>query len=411
MKGHLPPTPRMLGMGPWRWPIRPPLRVWIWTAATVVLVVVGALLWRNSDAAATESTTATPAGVPSGTPAGAVSEAWSARGGPLPENVVESGRVLIGSVHGVRALDPLTGKEAWHYTRSNAVMCGLTATNGVAVAVFRTEDRCDEAVALTAATGVRAWTRNIRLRPDATLDSTDRIVLASSPTGVVTLDPTGDNIRWRYHAPRGCRLLDSEVGSAGVAVLQQCPGSLTAQLRLLDGFQGSARWTLDLPARGRADVRLLGADGLLGVVVNGQVQALASANGAVLRTLPVPGDAAQEVQMRTVGNVALLRVGGTLSALDAASGRVLWEAPATGLPAESNPGKELPPTGLPIEPNPGRSAAALLVPMVDGFVRRDPATGAELGRSAATALPSGGLTSAVGPVVVYRLAGRVIAYR
>jgi hypothetical protein len=104
-------------------------------------------------------------------------------------------------------------------------------------------------------------------------------------------------------------------------------------------------------------------------------------------------------------------VGGTLSALDAASGRVLWEAPATGLPAESNPGKQLPPTGLPIEPNPGRSTAALLVPTVDGFVGRDPATGAELGRSAATGLPSGGLTSGVGPVVIYRVAGRVIAYR
>ena len=44
-------------------PRRPPLRVWIWTAATVALVVVAALLWRGSDAAATESTTAAPAGV------------------------------------------------------------------------------------------------------------------------------------------------------------------------------------------------------------------------------------------------------------------------------------------------------------------------------------------------------------
>ena len=73
--------------------------------------------------------------------------------------------------------------EAWHYTRSNARMCGLTVTNGVAVAVFATADRCDEAVALRAGTGVRAWTRSILLRGDATLTSTDRIVLASNPTG------------------------------------------------------------------------------------------------------------------------------------------------------------------------------------------------------------------------------------
>jgi hypothetical protein len=50
---------------------RPPLRVWVWIAASVALVVVATLLWRGSDAAATESTTAAPAGVPVGAPAGA----------------------------------------------------------------------------------------------------------------------------------------------------------------------------------------------------------------------------------------------------------------------------------------------------------------------------------------------------
>src|SRR5690242_10536000 len=139
----------------------PPLRVWVWTAATVALVVVAALLWRGSDAAATESTTSAPADVPSGTPAGAVSAAWSAAGDPAPERVVESGRVILGSPHGVRALDVATGAEAWHYTRSNARLCGVTVTDGVAVAVFRTANRCDEGVALDAGTGVRRWTRNM----------------------------------------------------------------------------------------------------------------------------------------------------------------------------------------------------------------------------------------------------------
>ena len=181
--------------------VRPPLRVIVWAAATVALLVVATLLWRGSDAAATESTTAPPADVPTGTPAADVSAAWSADAALPAGTVVQSGRVLVGSRHGVRALDPVTGEEVWHYTRSNARMCGLTVTNGVAVAVFATADRCDEAVGLNAGTGVRAWTRNILLRGDATLSSTDRIVLASSPTGIVTLDPTGDNIRWRSEAP------------------------------------------------------------------------------------------------------------------------------------------------------------------------------------------------------------------
>ena len=153
---------------------------------------------------------------------------------------------MPGLLAGVRALDAVTGEEAWHYTRSNARMCGLTATDGVAVAVFATEDRCDEAVALRAGTGVRAWTRSVRFAGDVTLSSTDRIVLAANPTGIVTLDPTGDNIRWREAAPAGCRFLDATVGSAGVAVLQRCARATVAQVRLFDGFNGKVHWSRDL---------------------------------------------------------------------------------------------------------------------------------------------------------------------
>ncbi|UOY01281.1 outer membrane protein assembly factor BamB family protein [Blastococcus sp. PRF04-17] len=374
---------------------RPPLRVWVWTAATLALVVVAALLWRGSDAAATESTTAAPADVPSGTPAGAVSEAWSAEGGAMPETVVQSGRVLVTTAHGIRALDPLTGEEAWHYTRSNARLCGATVTDGLAVAVFATGDRCDEAVALRAGTGVRAWTRSLSLRGDARLDSTTRIVLATSPTGLVTLDPTGNNIRWRYAPPQGCRLLGADVGNAGVAVLLECADDDAVQLRLLDGFQGDEHWARDLPAAEGAEVRLLGADGLIGVLVGDEVQALAPEDGALRARLPASEDAAQ----LTVGAVALFRSGGTLSALDAVTGAPRWESPALGLPAAALVDKD--------DATPG----ALLVPDAEGFAHRDPATGAELARSSVDGLPEGGVATGIGPVVVYRLPDRVLAYR
>src|SRR3954451_6962964 len=282
-KAHLTPAP-------FRGPRRPPLRVWIWTAATLALVVVAALLWRGSDAAATESTTAAPARVPSRTPAHAVSLAWERGGDPLPGDVVEQGRVILGSAHGVAAVDPVSGDESWHYTRSNALLCGVTATNGVVVAVFRTEDRCDEAVALDAGTGVRTWTRNVLFRSDAILKSTDQIVLAISKTGVVTLDPTGDNIRWRYDLPKGCVIDDAEVGSAGVAVLQTCDRSTTAQLRLLDGFTGKGHWNHDVTVPRGSTVRLLGADQLIGLVVGDQVQALSADSGSVRHPIPPAGD-------------------------------------------------------------------------------------------------------------------------
>jgi outer membrane protein assembly factor BamB len=386
-----------LGAGPWRWPSRPPLRVWVWTAASVALVVVAALLWRGSDAAATQSTTATPAGVPSGTPAGAVSAAWSVTGAPLPEQVVESGRVIVGTPHGVRALDVTTGAEAWHYLRGNAALCGMTVTDGVAVAVFRTADRCDEGVALDAGTGVRRWTRNMDFRPDATLDSTDRIVLAASPGGVVALDPTGDSIRWRYAPPESCRLLGSDVGSAGVAVLQRCGGTAAAQLRLLDGFSGDPHWSRDLRAPEGTAVRLLGADRPVGVVVGDEVQLLSPDDGSVLSAFTPDGaaDAAQTVIART----ALVWSGGRLYAVEADTGHRRWDAPALGLPGATEAAKL------------AAGAGAVVVPSSDGFVARDLMSGDARDRSAVSGLPPGGSASTVGPVIVYRVGDRVLGYR
>jgi outer membrane protein assembly factor BamB len=368
----------------------------VWTAATVALAVVATLLWRGSDAAATESTTAQPAGVPVGAPAGAVSEEWSADSRPMPEDVVDSGRVLLGSEHGVRALDPLTGEEAWHYTRRNARLCDVAVTDGVAVAVFRTEDRCDEAVALDADTGVRAWTRNVSFRGDATLDSTDGIVLARTSSGLVTLDPTNNNIRWRYEPPEQCRILGAEAGDAGIALLQRCSGAPAVQLRLLDGFAGDAHWSRDLPDVTDDEVRLLGADRLVGVVVGAEIQLLSGADGAPLGSLGTADDA----QMTSAGVAALIRVDGVLHAFDPASGQPLWESPSLGLPA------------APLVEKQGDGGGVVAVPEASGFVPRDALTGQPRGQTSAVEdLPSGGVVTAVGPVLVHQLTDRVVVYR
>lgn len=373
--------------------MRPPLRVIVWTAATVALVVVAALLWRGSDAAATESTTAASAAAPAGTPADAVSPAWSATG-DQPADVVSNGRVLVSSAHGVRALDSVTGREVWHYSRRNAHLCGVTATNGIAVAFFRTADRCNEVVGLDAATGVRSWTRNANLRPDAVITSTDRIVLAASPTGVVTFDPTGNTLRWRYRAPAGCLLLDAAAGRSGVAVLQHCPGEAATTLRLLDGFAGSTHWSHDLPAPDGTRVRLLGADQLLGVVVGDQVRLIAGTDGRELRTVPLPPGA--PARMTAAGTTALVLLDGTLTSYDDTTATPRWHVPALGLPGP---------------PGSGSSPAALLVPEKTGFVRRDLVTGRQLGHSAVSGLPAGGVVERLGGTILYRLPHEVRAYR
>jgi hypothetical protein len=210
----------------------------------------------------------------------------------------------------------------------------------------------------------------------------------------VTLDPTGNNIRWRYSPPDSCVLLGADAGSAGVAVLQRCSDAPDVQLRLFDGFEGGTHWTRDLPAREGAELRLLGADGLLGVLVDDEFQAVGAADGTVLRRLPVAEP--DDVQLATVGTVALVRVGGTLSALDTATAAPLWTAPATGLPAP---------------PENTAALAPLPVPEAAGFALRDAGTGAERGRVAATGVPAGGRASVVGHAVVHRLPDRVVAFR
>ncbi len=379
---------------------RPPLRVWVWTAATLALVVVAALLWRGSDAAATESTTAGPADVPDGAPAAAVSEAWAVDGDPMPEVPVQAGRVVVGDPHGVRAIDAVTGEEAWHYTRSNARLCDATAVDGRVIAVFATAGRCDEAVALDAGTGVRQWTRNLSLRPDIALTSSPGMVLATAPTGVVVVDPGSDTLRWRADASDDCRIEDGAVGSAAVVLLESCDG--TTRLRGLDRGSGDQLWSRDLPpAGGAGSVALAGTDRLVAVVSGDELQLFQAGSGEPLPAVPLPAVGADEPAPATVDSAGTLFVWarGTLVAVEQSGGRVLWFARSLGLPAvDTDKSLEL------VDP-------PVLVPEEGAFVARVARTGAETGRSTLDGeLPAGGRAATIGPVVVYRLPDRVLAH-
>jgi outer membrane protein assembly factor BamB len=379
-------------------------RNWVWTAVTLVVAAVAVLLWRTSDAAATSSTTASPAAVPDEAPAAEVSQAWSAATGPTPWRVVESGRVLVTDEHGLAMLDATTGEEAWHYRRSNARLCDATATNGVVIAVFRTNSRCNQAVAFTAATGVRAWYRSVRFRTDVELTSTDRILLASSPTGIVTIDPTGNNTRWRYAPSDGCRLVGSDVGSSGVVVLQRCEDTDALQVRLLDGFGGDVIWTRDVDTGGNT-ARLAGVDRLVDVVIGDRLQVISPADGSLLNELALPAlDAGQDVSTEPlyqtgIGDVALLWARGTVYALDQATGLPRWSLPALGLPSMGATGQDAADTSV-------------TVPEDGAFVQRSLADGTELGRvSRPDDVPTGGRTAVLGPVLVYATDDEVIGYR
>jgi outer membrane protein assembly factor BamB len=379
---------------------RPPLRVWVWTAVTMVIAVVAVALWRGSDAAATSSTTAPAAPAVTGTPAAQLSVSWSAGSGPAPRRVVASGLVLTTGPHGLSLRDPLTGQEAWHYTRANAGLCDATTVNGVVVAVFGTGGRCDEAVGLRADTGVRAWYRNLDFGEDVHLAGTDRIVLASSSSGIATLDPAGGSTRWRHAPGTDCRLVGSDVGSAGVVVVQRCGNGAAVQVELFDGFAGSSTWVQDVASDG-VPVRLAGADRLVDLVVGDQLRVLSPTDGAQLQALALPplptGESATEpLQQTGAADLALVWVRGTVYAIDEDTGAPRWQQTATGLPAATS------------DPD----SPAVLVPETGALVRRSVADGAELGRSTVDAqLPAGGRAAVVGPAVVYSTADSVLVLR
>jgi hypothetical protein len=220
-------------------------------------------------------------------------------------------------------------------------------------------------------------------------------VVAVSPTGLVDIDPAGDNIRWRYHSPSGCGLRGAVAGSSGVALLQFCPGSDLQQVRLLDGLAGTPRWPHDVDLPAGAVARLAGADGPVTVQVDDRLRVLATKDGALRQSvaLPAGGEPAPPAETAQDG-LLLVRAGGTLLAMDPTGGAVLWRQAATGLPG-TLPG-----------PTPG-----LLVPADGGFVAVNAGTGAPERRLAVAGLPGGGRTTVVGSAVVYRLPGRVLAYR
>jgi outer membrane protein assembly factor BamB len=374
----------------------------VWAAGTVAVLVAAVLLWRGSDAAATTSTTAAPPLPATGSPAAGVRQAWSAPAGTQPEQVLTRGRVVVGDAHGLAALDPVTGRAAWRYERSNARLCGLTAVDGYAVAVFNVPGethRCDQVVALDVGTGVRQWTRNVNFSPDVALTGVDRSgqaagsVVAYSPTGLVDIDPVGDNIRWRYHAAAGCRLSDVTPGTAGIAFVQRCAGG-APQLRFVDPTGGGTRWTKELTGA----PRVAGADGAVTVVDGGTLRVLSADDGAERSALPLPGGsttapAAAPAEL-PVGDLDLVSAGGAVTALDPATGQQRWQVPAVGAAG-------------PVAGTPG----SVVVPEDGAFVVRDAGTGAERGRSALPGPPAGGTAAAIGPVVAYRLPDRVLGFR
>jgi len=325
-------------------------------------MVAGVSLATGSEAGNTDVRTAAEAPTSSGTALPTrLSRLWSSAAGVDDQRTVASNTVITSSRHGIRGLDPRTGEERWHYLRSTATMCDLTVLDDVVVAIFRTTGRCNEAVALEAGTGVRRWYRNVGFSEGLSMLGSGTAVLAATPDGVAVLDAVGNSIRWRYNPPRGCELASIGIGNTGVVALERCATG-TTWLAHFDLYSGEQLWRVPPPAE---DVTVLGADGVVSLLVGPQLMILSARTGAVQSTVTIdaggPGSTVFAAQPGGRG-VPLVFVAGRLYAIDPSSGELLWTVAATAAPATSDFG--------------------LVVPEAGAFVSRNALTGEELLRSA-----------------------------
>jgi hypothetical protein len=146
----------------------------------VVALVVGLIIWQNSEIRATSaqpnpnpvSEQEQPAEFPS-----SIAEAWRAPSPATQDPVALGGVVVTGAGGEVAGRDPVTGDVLWRYSR-DLPLCTVSSSWSLAVAVFRTDGRalpsddsragggCSQITALDPASGLRGKQR----RPDEQLE-------------------------------------------------------------------------------------------------------------------------------------------------------------------------------------------------------------------------------------------------
>lgn len=370
----------------------------MWTGAIAIVAVVLALLWNGSSVANTSLQTAStsPPSLSPAPPAATVSAAWTAVTGPSDAGgLVEHSTVIVGGPHGLSGRDPASGQERWHYLRSNAELCDWTAADGVVVAVFRTDDGCDEAIALAAGTGTRQWYRSVTYQADVSMGSANQLTVIATPTGIVTLGTTNSGTRWRYSPPTGCRIGQSLAGDLGVAVVLSCDAA-TPSVELLDANTGKQRWTAPLQG---SQARLLGADGVVSVLQPGLTSSVVilDSNGVTSASTSDPAFASPgpdtQPSARLYGQQLAVFTGASVQVLDSRTGAITWSAPALAAPALLEQG--------------------LLVLDGDRFLLRNLATGTVLREIPIEGLvpPTGGRVEQVGAAIVVSTADKVAVYR
>lgn len=367
-------------------------------ALITAVVVVGAILVVSAgdEAATTLRTAARPLTVPPPGPVPtSLTEAWRADSpasatGATPIGI---GPVVVtagpgGSGGQVVGRDPVTGAEAWSYTRPGSV-CTLGGGFGMVLAVFRTEGPtgpwCSDVASFTPATGARGPARNADLREGTRLlADRDQVtgtgpdyleawrydLVATTEIGRVPTPVQPPDVQQRSVCTNG----SVAVGGRVIGALERCPGEDSDRLTFFAADPASA----EKPEE-RGSV-LLGVRGARLVAVNGDRAAVAAPDGTLrvvtaagqVTTVPLGPAAGPTTDppglatpVRAGGPVLLWWTGTATVALDPVELRPRWTVPGT-----IGPGAPVPGTG---------AAVTLLVPVPSGLAVVDAATGVPRG--------------------------------
>jgi hypothetical protein len=249
--------------------------------AVIVVAAVAAatLLWRFSDARATESQPAVgapPAALqPPTTLPPSLAPVWTAPSGATPVPVVAGATVVTADGREVVGRDPFTGEPRWRYARG-IDLCTATAAWGNAVTVWSKDPRyCSEVTALAGDTGRRASQRNGDAERGAQLlfdgthaTATGRRYLETWRSDLVRTTQYGA-VRTKVNPgkqPRiGCDYVSVAAAAGQIGVVERCPGDGARADRLTvlkanpkDAEQPEVVFSVPLSTRGALLVAMSG---------------------------------------------------------------------------------------------------------------------------------------------------------
>lgn len=278
-------------------PGRAPFRPWAvrlggWLLALGLLIVAAIVLVERGSYGATEHTIASsPPAELSGQPADTLA----------PESNHDTDSYVAGPViasigeHGVVAFERTTGEELWRYQRTDAPVCAHHVTAKRIILVYGAADRCNEAISLEPAGGVRQWQRTLEAVHPNEIVMADDMFLSVDPAKVIAYETnqgyerfTLDNSLTNHIAGEHttCENLQA-AGAPIVATIQRCRATETepwlVQLVINAASEGKPRET------GRSYLNELNDPQLVGVADEGTTF-VRDAAGAVHVLLPGAGE-------------------------------------------------------------------------------------------------------------------------